>query len=51
MIIVAMNEAGLSGEDSVRFYAVLSSYLISFGSAQASSIVATGARSTPPGSA
>jgi AcrR family transcriptional regulator len=37
MIIVAMNDAGLNREDVVRFYAVLSSYLISFGSAQASS--------------
>ena len=39
MIIVAMNEAGLDREDSVRFYAVLSSYLISFASAQAGSLV------------
>ena len=37
MIVVAMNEAGLNNEDSVRFYAVLSSYVISFASAQAGS--------------
>jgi AcrR family transcriptional regulator len=42
-IIVAMNEAGLDHEDSVRFYAVLSSYVISFSSAQAASLL-TGER-------
>ena len=39
LIIVAMNEAGLDHDDSVRFYAVLSSYVISFTSAQASSML------------
>ena len=39
MIIIAMQDAGLNREDSVRFYAVLSSYLVSFASAQASSQV------------
>jgi AcrR family transcriptional regulator len=39
MIIVAMNEAGLRREDSVRFYAVYSSYVIAFSSAQASSML------------
>lgn len=43
MIVVAMNEAGLDNQDSVRFYAVLSSYVISFASAQAGSLM-TGER-------
>lgn len=39
LIIVAMDDAGLDRDDSVRFYAVLSSYVISFISAQASSML------------
>ena len=39
LIIVAMDEAGLDRDDSVRFYAVLSSYLISVISAQANSLL------------
>ena len=37
MILRAMVEAGLDHADSVRFYAVLSSYVIAFSSAQAGS--------------
>ncbi len=37
MILQAMAEAGLDQADSVRFYAVLSSYVIAFSSAQSSS--------------
>jgi hypothetical protein len=40
MILVAMTEAGLDREDSVRFYGVLSSYVISFASAQAGAFLA-----------
>ena len=40
MIVVAMTEAGLDRQDSVRFYGVLSSYLISFAAAQAAAVVA-----------
>lgn len=40
--LAAMNEAGLEGHDAVRFYAVYSSYLISFVSAQAAARVGVG---------
>ena len=40
LILVAMNDAGLGREDSVRFYGVLSSYVISFAAAQAAAAVA-----------
>ena len=40
LIVVAMTEAGLDRQDSVRFYGVLSSYIISFAAAQAAAVVA-----------
>ncbi len=40
MIIVAMNEAGLDHHDSVRFYGVLSSYVVSFTASQCGAVVA-----------
>ena len=40
LIVVAMTEAGLDRQDSVRFYGVLSSYIISFAAAQAAADVA-----------
>ncbi len=39
MTLRAMTEAGLDRADSVRFYAVFSSYVIAFSSAQASSLL------------
>ena len=42
LILVAMNEAGLGRQDSVRFYGVLSSYVISFAAAQAAAAVVAG---------
>ncbi len=47
MILVAMTEAGLGREDAVRFYGVLSSYVISFAAAQAGAIVAENHDSDP----
>ena len=40
LILVAMTDAGLGRQDSVRFYGVLSSYVISFAAAQAAAAVA-----------
>lgn len=47
MIIVAMNEAGLDRRDAVRFYGVLSSYILSFGAAQCGGIVAGDSEADP----
>ena len=47
MIVVAMTEAGLDRQDSVRFYSVLSSYIISFAAAQAGAVVAGDTDSDP----
>ena len=47
MILVAMGEAGLDPQDSVRFYGVLSSYVISFAAAQAGAVL-VGNRDSDP---
>ena len=47
MILVAMKEAGLGRQDAVRFYGVLSSYVISFASSQAASVLAGSSDADP----
>ena len=48
LILRAMVEAGLDRADSVRFYAVLSSYVIAFSSAQAGSRLGAGPEDEDP---